>query len=274
MIKNRIRGLLCAIVLLSVQGQALAARDIFSGSADAYLVKVGNRTLWDESQDVRLPPASLTKMMTALLALERVEMSKRVTISRAAAAETGSKIGVRIGETYSVHSMLAAALIRSGNDACHALADAVSGSEQRFVALMNSRAKEMGLRNTQFTNACGHDDPAHYSSAHDLAILGERLLNHKIAADLVSKKNFTIRALDGKKRSITFKNSNHLLGEYPGMLGGKTGYTPGAGKCLVAVAKRGNSRALIVLLNAPNRWQTATQMLNKALDQRTTTAMR
>lgn len=274
MIKNRIPALLFAIMLLAIQGQAFAARDVFSGSASAYLVKVGNQTRWDESQNERLPPASLTKIMTALLALERAKMDGKVTISKAAAAETGSKIGLRAGESYTVHAMLAAALIRSGNDACHALADAVSGSEQRFVVLMNSRAREMGLRNTHFTNACGHDDPDHYSSAHDLAILGERLLNYKIASDLVSKKSFSIRSLNSKsKRSFTFKNSNHLIGQYPGMLGVKTGYTPGAGKCLVAAAKRGNTRAIIVLLNAPNRWETATHMLNKALE-KPTTAMR
>ena len=242
---------------------AWAQSDPFQEVAAAYLVKTGKDTLWEKAADKRLPPASLTKMMTALLALEDYDPAVIVTVSRAASLETGSRLGLKAGERLALGDVLAAALINSANDACHVLADHVAGNQTRFVALMNRRAREWGLRDTHFANACGHDHPAHYSSARDLAAIAERALAHPEFAHLVAMVATDIATADGR-RHFHLENKNALIGRYEGSLGVKTGFTQHAGKCLVALAQRDGKRVLLVLLNAPNRWWDAVDMLDRA----------
>lgn len=263
----RLGWAMLAMLLLFFVAPSWAAglANAFPGSARGYLVKIGNTPAWGEGIQRRLPPASLTKMMTALLALERGRLDDVVTVSPAAAHETGSRLGLRSGQHFTVRSMLAAAMIRSANDACHVLADYVGGNEARFVRLMNAKAAALGMRNTHFTNACGHHDIMHYSSAADLAILAERLLRYPVVVQLAQRSLFAIRTRDGAK-TYTFKSTNKLLGQYPGAMGLKTGYTPQAGRCLVATAYRNGTRVLLVLLHAPQRWETASAMLDQAFN--------
>ncbi|MGZ9197285.1 MAG: D-alanyl-D-alanine carboxypeptidase family protein, partial [Candidatus Deferrimicrobiaceae bacterium] len=134
-----------------------AAGDPFGNVAAAYLVKVDGREVWARNADAPLPPASLAKMMTALLVLERADLGQLVTVSREASRETGTRIGLAPGDRMTVLELLAATLIGSANDACHVLAEHIAGSETKFVTLMNARAREMGLSDTRFANACGHD---------------------------------------------------------------------------------------------------------------------
>lgn len=257
--------MLAALLLFGAPSWAAGLANAFPGSARGYLVKIGNSTTWGEGTQRRLPPASLTKMMTALLTLERGRLDDVVTVSQAAARETGSRLGLRAGQRFTVRSMLAAAMIRSANDACHVLADYVGGNEARFVRLMNAKAVALGMRNTHFTNACGHHHLRHYSSAADLAILAERLLRFPVIVQLAQRSTYAIRTRDGAK-TYTFKSTNKLLGQYPGVMGLKTGYTPQAGRCLVATAYRNGTRILLVLLHAPQRWETASAMLDHAFD--------
>jgi D-alanyl-D-alanine carboxypeptidase (penicillin-binding protein 5/6) len=128
---------------------------------------------------------------------------------------------------------------------------------------MNSRARELGLDDTRFNDPCGHDQPNHYSSAHDLAILAETALKNRTFRELVSRQQLQIRTVDGRRR-FTLRNRNHLLGRYPGATGVKTGYTEAAGRCLIALAERGDTRVLLVMLHARNRWQDAAAMLDRA----------
>lgn len=260
------------LLTLVTSANAEMEQNPYLGTADAYLVKVDGQVVWSQNGDQPLPPASLTKLMTAMLAIEHGKLDEITRVSPAAAKETGSRLGLRVGDRYTVRSMLAATLIRSANDACHVLADHVAGNEAKFVRLMNERAQAIGLKNTHFTNACGHHHVNHYSTANEMADLGERLLRNPVAADLVRTESMVIRSTNGR-RKFQVKNSNQLLGQYPGLLGVKTGYTPEAGKCLVAAAKRGETRVLIVLLNAPNRWNLATEMLDKAFTDVRQTAM-
>lgn len=241
---------------------AWAQPDVFPGVAAAYLVKADQQVLWEKAPDKRLPPASLTKIMTALLVLEHYRPQQVATVSRAASAETGSRIGLRRGERMSVEDLLAATLIQSANDACHVLADHVSGSEASFVALMNRRAKEWGLRDTHFTNACGHDHPAHYSSARDLGVLAERAMALPVFAQLVPVAARDVITADGRRFHL--ETHNALIGRYEGAQGVKTGFTQHAGKCLVALARRDGREILLVLLNAPNRWWDAVDILDRA----------
>lgn len=252
-----------ALLLWATSFPVRAQPDIFPGVAAAYLVKADKQVLWEKQAGKRLPPASLTKIMTGLLVLEHYRPQQVVTVGRQAAAESGSRLGLRQGDRMSVENLLAATLIKSANDACHALADHVAGSEARFVALMNRRASEWGLRDTHFVNACGHDHPGHYSSAHDLAVLAERALAQPVFAQLVPVAASEIVTADGR-RHFYLETHNALIGRYPGAQGVKTGYTQHAGKCLVALARRDGREVLLVLLNAPNRWWDAVDILDRA----------
>lgn len=156
--------------------------DAYPDVAAAYWVQIDGRPLWAGHADERLPMASLAKLMTALVAVEAGGLDARADISANAAAETGTRLGLRRGERARRGDLLKATLVRSANDACRALADAIGASidPQRptaaFVARMNARAQMLGLSNTHYANPCGHDDPAQYTSARDLAALSRTVL--------------------------------------------------------------------------------------------------
>ena len=244
---------------------AAAQPDPFPHVATAYLVELDGNTIWAGHPDRRLPPASLTKLMTALLVLEQNHPQDEVTIKASATRETGSRIGLKSGERFYLNDLLAAALLPSANDACHALADHLAGNETAFVARMNRRAQALGMRNTHFTNACGHDKAGHYSSAKDLNLLAHALLEHPSLLEITSQKKLQIATLDGKHH-YTLESKNALIGRYDGALGIKTGYTPKAGKCLVAYARRGNNTVLLVMLHGNDRWWDAVDILELAFD--------
>ena len=243
--------------------RADAASSPFATPPPSYLLQVNGRTYRDKNPNSRHAPASLTKIMTALVVIEKCRPDEVVTVSRSAARETGSRIGLRRGERLTVRDLLAATLIASANDAARALADHAGGSQEAFVALMNARARSLQLQNTRFSNACGHDNRGLYSSAHDLAILAERALYSPLFADLVATRSMRIATLKGD-RSFYLRNKNRLIGRYPGARGVKTGTTPNAGQCLVAIAKRDDKMVLLVLMHARHRWQTAPAMLDAA----------
>lgn len=239
--------------------------DPFTYQAAAYVLLMDGRPLWSRQAAHPVPPASLTKVMMALLVLERGKPGDLVRITPAAAAETGTRLGLRAGESMPVADLLTATLLLSANDACHTLAEHVAGSEGRFVTLMNERARALGLRHTGFANPCGHDQKGHYSTAEDLAVSAQAALRHPTFTTLVATVRATVRTAQG--RSFDIENKNELVGRYPGAVGVKTGFTSAAGKCLIALAERNGRQVLLVLLNAPDRWWTATAMLDYAFSQ-------
>lgn len=263
-------ALCCVAAPLAMAAEPAATAGAYKEKnvAAAYLVRSQNQELWAAETTTRLPPASLTKIMTALLVLEDYHPNEVTTITAAAAKEPASKIGLRKGDRMRVADLLAAALIHSANDACHALADWYSGSEAQFVKHMNRRAKELGMHDTHFVNACGLDAPGHYSTAQDIAKLGEVAMKNPTFLRLVKKEKMVIRSVDGKRR-FAFRTTNQLVGRYPGMLGGKTGFTNRAGPCLMAVAERDGVQVLLVMLNAKNRWWHASGMFDLAFQQLT-----
>jgi D-alanyl-D-alanine carboxypeptidase (penicillin-binding protein 5/6) len=220
--------------------------------------------VWEKQATKRLPPASLTKLMTALLVLERDKLQETVRITQAATRETGSRLALKAGEHLRVEDLLAATLLQSANDACHALADHLGGSETAFVQQMNRRARELGLRDTQFRNACGHDASGHYSSALDITRLARELLKHPQVVPLTSQGHAVITTQEGRQYRLS--NRNALVGRYEGTLGLKTGYTAKAGTCLVALAKRDGHEVLLVLLHGKDRWWDAVDILDLAFD--------
>lgn len=244
-------------------GSARAAEDPYPWIAAAYVVKRDGALLWSGSAERRLPPASLAKLMTALLTIERGGMDAAVVVGRGVLQETGTRIGLKPGERLRARDLLAATVVRSANDACRALADHFGGTTREFVHRMNQRAAELGLRDTRFVDPCGHDREGQYTSAADLARLAEQVMRHDEYLRLARLEKFTVRTLDGG-RSFALRNTNALIGRYPGAIGLKTGYTDGAGNCLVALAERDGVRVLAVLLNAPNRWWNAVGLLDRA----------
>lgn len=242
---------------------ALAQPDPFPKVAQSYLVEVNGQPLWGRRTGQRLAPASLTKLMTALLVADNYQPRAVVAVSQHAVRETGTRLGLRQGDRMHVEDLLGAALIGSSNDACHALAEHVAGSQAKFVGLMNRRAGELGLRNTHFMNACGHDATNHYSTTADLARLANEVLKNKTLTGIAARESARIATVDGS-RSFELTNKNALIGRYAGARGLKTGYTPGAGKCLIAYAERDGTRVLLVLLNAPDRWWDASDILDLA----------
>ncbi|WP_305045630.1 D-alanyl-D-alanine carboxypeptidase family protein [Geoalkalibacter sp.] len=245
----------------------------FPVTATAALVKTGNQVVWSHQADKRLPPASLTKVMTSLIVLEQADLDAVVRVSASAAAELGSRLQLHEGDQLYVGDLLAALLIRSANDAAHALACHIAGSQEKFVTLMNRRAAELGLTNTRFQNASGWDHPQHYSTAADLARLTEYAMHNKVFRNLVSMEELQIQTLNGE-RTWDIKNSNKLLGHYDGLMGVKTGYTSKAGPCLIALAERGTEQVLVVLLNSPKRWEETPQVMDWVFHRNARTAER
>ena len=239
--------------------------DRYPKAAAAYLVAIDGRIVWAGRPDEARPPASLTKMMTALVLLEGDwKPEAPVIISRAAAAQTGSHAGLRAGEIVAAGDLLTLMLVASANDACVALAEGAAGSVPAFVAAMNARAAALGLAATHFANPCGHDAPDQRSSARDLLALAERALTHPGFARAVALESADVKTAGGRR--ITLPSGNHLLGSSPGVIGVKTGWTPAAGKCLVVLAERAGVRVLIVLLDAADRWWTAAALVEEAFD--------
>jgi D-alanyl-D-alanine carboxypeptidase (penicillin-binding protein 5/6) len=244
-------------------GAAHAVEDPYPWIASAYLVKRDGVVLWAGQPQARLAPASLAKLMTALLALERGKLDEPVTVGRAVLQATGTRIGLKPGERLAAGDLLAATVVRSANDACRALADHLGPATGKFVSKMNQKAAALGLADTRFADPCGHDREGQYSSAADMAVLAEQVMKHGEYMRLARLERISFKTVDGG-RSFTLRNTNALVGRYPGAIGLKTGHTAGAGNCLVALAERDGVRVLAVLLNAPNRWWNAAGLLDRA----------
>jgi D-alanyl-D-alanine carboxypeptidase len=222
--------------------------------------------LYEHNPDASRPPASVTKILTALVILERGRLQDPVVVSRTAAQTGGHRLGLRAGQRLSLGDLLAAVLIRSANDAAVAAAEHVGGTLEGFVALMNGTARELGMVNSRFANPHGLDEPFHYTTARDMAILTRVALEHPNFAELVRAREARLTIWKpGQRKSVPQSRlvltHNRLLGHLEGADGVKTGYTDSAGRCLVASASRGNQRMIAVLLNDPRRWNDAANLL-------------
>lgn len=258
-----------AASFLAPSTSVAAATDPFPQVGRAYLVRVDGETIWEHEGARPLAPASLTKVLTALLVIEAGRPDALVTASARAAQATGSRLGLRAGERFTVDTLLQATLLGSGNDACRALAEWRDGTEAAFVARMNRRASELGLRDTRFANACGHDAEGHVSTARDLAALAEVAMREPRFAAIVRRTGVSLATADGARR-FQVTNRNALVGRLDGAIGVKSGFTPAAGKCVIAWAERGAKRVLLVLLGAQDRWWDAHALVDRAFTHATT----
>lgn len=210
-----------------------------------------NKPLYEKNADERVQIASLTKIMTALLAYENKSTEDIVTVPVISNRTGEAVIGLRTGEKIKVGELLNAILIHSAGDAAQTLAVNIAGSEEKFVEMMNERAKELGLLNTNFTNPVGYNDTGNYSTANDLVTLSRLFLAHDYLRNIVSKQTYTAKNESG--REYFLKNTNKLL-DGTKFFGVKTGYTVGAGECLIAFAKVNNQEILTVVLGSPDRF--------------------
>lgn len=254
-------GALFAASLTLATGTSRSLADPYPDVARAYYVEIDGEARWGGHADDAMPTASLTKLMTALLIAE-ADADGDVAISRTAATETGSRLGLVAGDRARRGDLLAAMLVRSANDACRALADDAAGTESAFVTRMNARAAALGLANTRFANACGHDHDDNRASARDLARLTRAALAVDAVAAAVARSGFAFTTRQGRRYAM--RTTNALLGTLDGVRGVKTGWTPQAGRCLVVVAERDGVEVLAVLLAAPDRWWDSAGLLELA----------
>lgn len=214
--------------------------------------------LYDDTHDMELASlqpdsqramASTTKIMTALVALRHGNLDDRVVVSERAASVGEAEAGLHPGEVFSLRQLVSALTVRSANDAAMAVAEAVGGSVEGFVELMNQEAAAMGLQHTHFANPHGLDAPGHYSSPRDLLTLAREAMADPFFAQLASTKELSLpTAPDGAERRLV--STNRLLTDYPGAIGVKTGYTGQAGLVLVAAAERDGRRLYAVVMGA------------------------
>ncbi|TYO94510.1 D-alanyl-D-alanine carboxypeptidase (penicillin-binding protein 5/6) [Desulfallas thermosapovorans DSM 6562] len=209
-------------------------------------------------------PASLTKLMTAILAVESGKLDEVVEVSqRAASVSVGSTIGLNKGDRITLENLLKAALVTSANDATVAIAEHIAGNHDSFVYQMNRKAVLLGARDTRFVNTNGYHDPQHYSTAYDLALITRYALQKPYINELVCTNETVIRWVRPEKDKEVH-NTNRLLrtGEVEGIDGVKTGSTARAGNCLIASATRGDKRLIAVVLHAGNRYREAAKLLD------------
>ncbi|MDD6022607.1 MAG: D-alanyl-D-alanine carboxypeptidase family protein [Acutalibacteraceae bacterium] len=225
------------------------------------------QVLYKYNENEKLPPASVTKIMSLLLIAEaidngKIKLTDEVTASAEAAAKGGSQIWLKEGETMSVDELLKAVAIASANDACCALGEYIAGSESAFVNMMNERAKELGMNNTHFENCSGLDDDTtnHLTTAYDIGLMSVELLKHEFI------ENYTTVWMDSLRDGATeLVNTNRLVRFYNGTTGIKTGTTSKAGKCLSASAKRDGLHLVAVVMGSQtsdDRFETAKTLLN------------
>ena len=206
--------------------------------------------LYEKNAYDKVAMASTTKIMTCIIALEHCSLDETITVSKNAATVHGSTLGLHSNTQISMNDLLYGLMLRSGNDCAISVAEHISGSVENFSKLMNEKAQNLNLKNTNFVTPHGLDDPNHYTTAFDLAILTNYALNNQKFKDIVSTKNYTI-TLNGISTNIT--NTNELLGNVSGVYGVKTGFTFEAGRCLVSSCKRDNLDIIIVVLGADTK---------------------
>ncbi|HPF57246.1 MAG TPA: hypothetical protein PK820_00490 [Candidatus Competibacteraceae bacterium] len=260
---------MAASLVLAQEGIALASPMIAARSAVLMNPTTGE-ILFAKEPWLRLPPASTTKVLTALVALEHINVNARIPVSPQAASAPPSRIGLRAGEVALVQDLLYGLMLKSGNDAAETLAEAAGGSVSGFAELMNSRAWQIGARDSHFTNPHGLPNDDHYTTAYDLSLIFRQAMNHPVFADIVRTRSAALRIESGQGlysdwRMVPVLNHNQLLVSYEGTRGGKTGFTFKARRCFVGEADRGGVRLIVAILNSPNSgtlWQDARTLLD------------
>lgn len=251
-----------------VQAVTKSVPTIPSVTADAAVLmdSATGDVLYDKQAHKRRPPASTTKIITAILGLELGRPDELVTVSEKAAAVGESTIQLDPGEKIPLYELITGALIKSGNDACVAIGEHIAGSETTFVRMMNQKAMTLGAKDTNFVNTNGLPNKNHYSTAYDLALMARYGLQIPAFSSITRQKETEIHFLEPDV-FMDLRNTNKLLWNYPFADGVKTGTTTAAGKCLVASATKDGRQLIAVVLHAPNRFGDAQKLLEWGFQQ-------
>lgn len=249
--------------------KAEETEDLAPNAKSAIMIEASTgEILFQKNKDEKLAPASMTKMMSMLLIMEEIEngnlkWNEMITTSEKASSMGGSQIFLKVGEKMTVEDLLKGVAIASGNDAVVALAERVSGSEEQFVKRMNTRAQDLGLKNTNFINATGLTADNHYSSAYDMSLIAKELVKHEKILEFTSTYEDYLRK--DTKSPFWLVNTNRLVRFKEGVDGLKTGFTDEAGYCLTATMKKDNMRLITVVMkeeNTSKRSADTTKMLD------------
>ena len=245
--------LICFLIPFNIKGESI---DLAPNATSAIIIEASTGTvIYSKNEHEKLAPASMTKMMGLLLIMEQIDKGnlkwdEMITASSNASSMGGSQIFLETGEQMSVEDLVKGISISSGNDAMVAMAERIAGTEAAFVELMNKKASELGLKNTNFKNSTGLDDENHYSSANDMALIAKELVKHEKILEFSGTYEDYIR--EGTDKSFWLVNTNRLVRFYQGVDGLKTGYTSTAGYCLTATAMKNNMRLITVVMNEPD----------------------
>jgi serine-type D-Ala-D-Ala carboxypeptidase (penicillin-binding protein 5/6) len=266
-------SLLCGVCLISSSLSATyldkETADRIRKNTDAIIAKDLNtkELIFSKDEQKINQPASLTKIMTAILAIESGRMNDVVTITRDMIQVEPTKAGLRIGEKFYLRDLVKAAMVMSANDAAMSIGVYLGdGNVENFVVKMNKKAKAMGMKNTNFTNPCGFDIGNHYSTALDLLKMSEYAIKNNQFNEMAKLKRHDFKSLNTKRAYAAYTH-NKLLNNYKYAVGIKTGYTQKAGPCLIARAKNGKKDVLVVMLNSEQRWKDIRTIFEDVLPQ-------
>lgn len=220
------------------------------------------KIIYEKNANSKMSIASTTKIMTALLTLEKAQAEDfDVTITDKMVPVEGSSMCLKVGNILSLSSLAKGMLTVSGNDAANSAAIAIAGSVELFSDMMNEKAKQIGMKDTHFVTPSGLDDENHYSTAYDMALLGAYAMENEDFYNIASSKKSDVLFKDTNE-TVPYYNENRMLSRYPGCVGIKTGFTKTAGRCLVSCAQRDKLRLVAVTLNAPDDWNDHEKLLN------------
>lgn len=255
-------------LILSAKNTQTTQLPSVSAQSAILIESISGEVAYEKNAHTRMPMASTTKIMTAIVAMELGDPTMMVEIPREAVGVEGSSIYLYEGERLSLEHLLYALLLESANDAAVAIAVALSGTEDAFVEKMNQKAEALGLSDTHFTNPHGLDHEEHYTSAADLARLAAYCIHNELFRTIVSTRRITI-PLNDQEGARLLLNHNRLLRSYDGTIGLKTGFTKRSGRCLVSAAERDGVTMIAVTLNAPDDWNDHRNMLDYGFSQYT-----
>jgi len=244
------------ILLFLSPSKGLAEKDYSVSARSAIFSNVTTvNRYYGKNVHARVIPASTTKVMTALLVLENLSLDQEVTVSQRATYPQPSKIHVQPGERYRVRDLLYAILMSSANDASVVLAEAVAGSEEKFVQMMNARAREIGAKNTKFANAHGLPTPKQrqYTTAYDMMLIFRTAVQHDFFRQAIHKTYHTISSVDGRKIDLKSHNKSLFMG-WKRKVYGKTGYTRAAKACFVGYIPKGKEICIVAVFGCSRRW--------------------
>ncbi len=251
------RGGLCLLLWLLAAATWADAPTPITADAVVLMNLQDGQVIFSKQPNEPHAPASTTKILTALIALEHLNLNAKVPVSARAANVEPSRVGLQAGENLYAADLLYGLLLKSGNDAAAALAEAVAGSVENFAGLMNAKAWELGARDSHFTNPHGLPDKQHVSSAYDMALIFRQAMHNPVFAEIVRTHNADLRVepqdASGGWRLISVQNSNRLLKGYQGAVGGKTGFTRAAKNCFVGEASRAGVQLLVSVLGSAGK---------------------